>query len=88
VCTAAGRADDLHDAVVEAINNGQIPPAFQEDLTNRANELVNEVNCPPPEPTTTEEKKPKKKGKKKDQQEQTPTEPVTTDTMPTDTAGP
>jgi hypothetical protein len=70
---------------VQAVNAGEVPPAFQEDLLARANELVDEVNCPPPEPTTTEDKKPKK-GKKKDkQQETTPTEPAVTDTVPTDT---
>jgi hypothetical protein len=90
VCTAAGRADDLHDAVVEAINNGQVPPAFQEELSNRANELVDEVNCPPP-PTTDEgdkkEKKHKKKDKKADEQPIVPTDTVVTDTTPTDTTG-
>jgi hypothetical protein len=54
VCTAAVRADELKDATIAAINNGQVPSAFQEDLQARANELVNTVNCPPP-PTTTEE---------------------------------
>jgi hypothetical protein len=76
--------------VVEAINNGQIPPAFQEDLSGRANELVNEVNCPPP-PTDTSEDKDKDKGKgkkKKDQQEQQPTDTVITEPIPTDTAVP
>jgi hypothetical protein len=70
VCTAAGRADELLDATITAINNGQVPPTFQEDLQARANELVNTVNCPPP-PTTTEEKedeKDKKRGKKKGQE--------------------
>lgn len=82
VCTAAGRADELKDAVVQAINAGEVPPAFQEELLARANELVNEVNCPAPEPTTTEEEKPKKKDKKKDE-----TVPTDTDTVVTDTTG-
>ena len=54
VCTAAGRADELLEATTTAINNGQVPQEFQEDLQARANELVNTVNCPPP-PTTTEQ---------------------------------
>jgi hypothetical protein len=56
VCTAAQRADALLAAVLAAINEGRVPREFQEDLTARANELVNTVNCPPPPaPTTTEE---------------------------------
>jgi hypothetical protein len=62
VCTAAVRADELNGATIAAINNGQVPDEFQEDLQARANELVNTVNCPPP-PTTTEEKKDEGEGK-------------------------
>jgi hypothetical protein len=70
VCTAAGRADELLDATITAINNGQVPQEFQEDMQARANELVNAVNCPPP-PTTTEENadengEGKRRGKKKE----------------------
>jgi hypothetical protein len=91
VCTAAGRADDLHEAVVEAINNGQVPPEFQEELGSRASELVNEVNCPPPPPPEDENGKDKKdkKDKKKDEsggdQTTVPADTVVTDTTPTDT---
>lgn len=90
VCTAAGLADDLHDAVVEAINKGEVPPEFQEELSSRANELVNEVNCPPP--TTTDEDdedrgKGKGKGhKKKDDAVVTFPTDTTTETF-TDTTG-
>jgi hypothetical protein len=82
VCKAAGLADDLNAQVVAAINARRIPPAFQEDLQSRANELVNAVNCPPPpavEPEPEEEddagdedgeRKPKKKDKKDEQDEQ------------------
>jgi hypothetical protein len=48
VCTAAGRADELRAQVTEAINAGAVPARFQEELSAKANELVNEVNCPPP----------------------------------------
>lgn len=62
VCTAAVRADELRDATITAINNGQVPQEFQEDLQARANELVNAVNCPPP-PTTTEKNEDENEGK-------------------------
>lgn len=65
VCTAAVRADELKDATIAAINNGQVPSEFQEDLQARANELVNTVNCPPP-PTTTEETDDQGEGKGRD----------------------
>ena len=91
VCTAAVRADELRGATITAINNGQVPQEFQEDLQARANELVNTVNCPPP-PTTTEEAEEngkgrgKKKGDKKNGEDASsedntvtvPTEPVPT----------
>jgi hypothetical protein len=95
VCTAAVRADELQDATVTAINNGQVPQEFQEDLQARANELVNTVNCPAP-PTTTEDKegedgegkgRGKKKGKEKkgNDDEPTVTEDAPVVTVPTDT---
>jgi hypothetical protein len=95
VCTAAVRADELQDATVTAINNGQVPQEFQEDLQARANELVNTVNCPPP-PTTTEEDEEqngegKGRGKKKGHEkkgggdeEQPQDDPVVTVPPPTD----
>ena len=66
--------------MIEAINAGRIPRAFQEHLQARANELVNTVNCPAPTTTqgeTTEERKPKKeKTKKKDEEVTIPTGPL------------
>ena len=67
--------------MIEAINAGRVPPAFQEQLQARSNELVNTVNCPPPtnQGETTEEKKPRKEKKKKeDEAETVPTEPLPT----------
>jgi len=70
--------------VIEAINASRVPPAFQEQLQARSNELVNSVNCPPPtnQGETTEEKKPKKEmkkmKKKEDDAEIVPTEPLPT----------
>lgn len=90
VCGAAGLADQLNDQVIEAINARRIPPAFQEDLQARANELVNTVNCPPPtvdeEGGDDEEQKPKKDKKKKQEEQKegesddelVPTEPLPT----------
>jgi hypothetical protein len=95
VCTAAVRADELQGATATAINNGQVPQEFQEDLQARANELVNAVNCPPP-PTTTAEKeeengKGKGRGKKKgnekkggDDSSQDEDEPLVTVPPPTE----
>jgi hypothetical protein len=54
VCGAAVRADELQDETVRAINDGDVPQEFQEELQSRVNELVNTVNCPPP-PTEEEE---------------------------------
>ena len=48
VCGAAQRADELRAQVTEAINARAVPERFQEELSAKANELVNEVNCPPP----------------------------------------
>ena len=47
ICGAAHAADDLHQDVIEAVNAGDVPPAFQEELGAVAAELVNEINCPP-----------------------------------------
>ena len=54
-CGAAHAADDLHDAVLDAVNRGAVPPELQEDLTATANELVDTVNCPPPPETETDD---------------------------------
>ena len=68
--------------MIEAINAGRIPSAFQEDLQARANELVNTVNCPPPTDTgQSDDEKPKKDKEKKDKkqaEELVPTEPLPT----------
>jgi hypothetical protein len=85
VCGAAGLADELNDQVIEAINAGRIPPAFQEDLQSRANELVNSVNCPPP-PTEDDagddDESKKDKKKKKDEEEPPPEELIPTEPQP------
>jgi hypothetical protein len=49
-CEAAQLADELQSAAIKAVNAGDIPAEFQEDLQATANELVNEINCPDPEP--------------------------------------
>jgi hypothetical protein len=54
-CTAAGEADDL----LAAVQDAQLPPSLSAGVESAAQDLVNEVNCPPPpEP---EKEKPKKK---------------------------
>jgi hypothetical protein len=85
VCTAAGRADDLNAQVIEAINAKKIPPAFQEDLLARAQELVNTVNCPPPPEEETGEEDEGKREKKKEKGETTGGETVELPTEPTET---
>lgn len=97
VCTAAGLADDLLDETTAAINAGQVPARFQEDLTARANELVNAINCPPPpEEEEEEEEEDEDKHKDKDKGEGKGDggngngggdEPVPTLPIPTETGG-
>jgi hypothetical protein len=66
VCGAAKRADELNDAVNDAVAKGQIPEALQGELQNVVAELVNGVNCPRPEEEEEENGKGKGKGKDKD----------------------
>lgn len=89
VCGAASLADDLNAQVIEAINERRIPPAFQEDLQARANELVNSVNCPRPtdEDHEDDDEKSKKDKKKEDKEEAPPEELVPTEPLPTLTEG-
>lgn len=87
VCGAAGLADELNEQVIAAINAGRVPPAFQEQLQARSNELVNSVNCAPhtdQSETDDERSKKDKKEKNKDKQQSdeetvtVPTEPLPT----------
>jgi hypothetical protein len=48
-CEAAQLADELQASTIDAVNAGDIPADFQEELQATANELVNEINCPAPE---------------------------------------
>jgi hypothetical protein len=73
--------------VIDAINAGRIPPAFQEDLQARANELVNTVNCPPTSDEDDDDGKRKKDKKKKDEEEPPPEETIPTEPLPTVTEG-
>jgi hypothetical protein len=56
-CGAAHAADDLQDAVVDAVNSGEVPAELQEELAATAGELVDTVNCPPPPETETDREK-------------------------------
>jgi hypothetical protein len=94
ICTAAGRADELLAQVTEAINAGAVPRRFQEELSAKANELVNEVNCPPPPPAETDEEDDDEgngrgQGKKQDEdegkkEEAEPEPPIEIPTVPED----
>jgi hypothetical protein len=50
VCGAAQQADTLVDSVEQAIAAGDVPDAFQPELTANAQQLQNDVNCPQPQP--------------------------------------
>ena len=47
-CGAAHEADALNADAIAAVNAGEIPGAYQEELVARTQELVNAVNCPQP----------------------------------------
>jgi hypothetical protein len=64
-CSAAQQADDLNNAVNEAVAKGQIPTALQGELQNVVTELVNTVNCEEPKEEEEDEDKGKGKGKGK-----------------------
>jgi hypothetical protein len=67
-CAAAERADDLYNAAVEARDAGSVPERLAPELVARAEELRNELNCPPPPPplpTTDEDEDGKGNGKGK-----------------------
>lgn len=52
VCGAAQQADDLLAAVTRAVEAGRIPVELEGSLTETAQKLQDDINCPPP--TTTE----------------------------------
>jgi hypothetical protein len=58
-CGAGEKAAELRKEVTEAINAGEIPPEYLEELQGVANELELQVPVcqqpPPPPPTTKEE---------------------------------
>lgn len=87
VCGAAGLADELNGQVIEAINAGRVPPAFQEDLQARSNELVNTVNCPRPSDEDEGDDGKSKKDKKQKDEQQSEEELVPTEPLPTVTEG-
>ncbi len=79
-CGAAHEADALSADAIAAVNAGEIPAVYQEELVARTQELVNAVNCPPPvvqpEPQADEDEdddgrgRGKKKGRKKDRDDE------------------
>lgn len=62
-CAAAHEADRLLDEAIAAVE--KVPPRFQEELMSAANELVNEINCPPPPQPVVEEDADEDRGKGK-----------------------
>ncbi len=74
VCTAAGYADDLADAVAEADLSRTLRPGVEEVSTR----LVNEVNCPPPPPPEPEKKEKKEQKKHEDEEKKGGEETTTT----------
>jgi hypothetical protein len=61
-CSAAYAADDLKSAIEES----DLPSDIRPDVDRVADDLVNQVNCPPPPPPP--EPEPKKEPKQKDDQ--------------------
>ena len=49
-CSADAAAARLQQAVIAAVNAGDVPPELQEDLTGAANALAERLTCPPPPP--------------------------------------
>jgi hypothetical protein len=56
LCTAAGEADDL----LAAVQDAQLPANLRSGIESAAQDLVNQVNCPPP-PEPEKPEKPEKK---------------------------
>jgi hypothetical protein len=82
VCGAAKRADELNEAVNDAVAKGQIPNALQGELQNVVAELVNGVNCEQPEEEEEGEENGKGKGKGKGQdKDEDESAPATTTTI-------
>lgn len=72
----------MKDETIAAINAGEVPTAFQEDLTARVNELVNNVNCPPPPEEEVEEDEDEGRGKKKGKDKKDDEPVITLPTVP------
>jgi hypothetical protein len=77
VCGAAQQADELNNAVNDAVAKGQIPKALQGELQTVVTELVNLVNCEQPEEEEGEENG-EGKGKGKDKKNDGATTGTTT----------
>jgi hypothetical protein len=82
VCGAAGRADELLAQVIEAINSGAVPDRFHEPLSSKANELVNEINCPPPPETDDDDDDDEGKDKDKEKDKKNEGEELPAITIP------
>jgi hypothetical protein len=47
ICGAASRAQQLQQETIAAINGGQVPAAFQEQLGSTVADLVSRIRCVP-----------------------------------------
>jgi hypothetical protein len=85
-CGAAQQADDLRHAADQAIADGSVPAAYQDDLDAAVTNLQNSANCPPPsdeDPGNDEKGKDKGKAKGHDKHDPLPTLTTTTTTTTT-----
>jgi hypothetical protein len=86
-CAASGRAADLRERALAAVENGDVPAELEQPLLTAVDRLAAQIVC---EPATTEEEdekgdRGKGKGKGKDKDEDSPTGTTETETAGTTT---
>ena len=47
-CSALAEAEALQQQTIAAVNDGRVPPRFQEELTSAVNSLLASIECLPP----------------------------------------
>lgn len=57
-CGALAEAEGLQEQTIQVVNEGRVPPRYQEELTSAVNSLVASIDCrvqaEPPPPTASE----------------------------------
>jgi hypothetical protein len=57
-CGALAEAEALQEQTIQVVNEGRVPPRYQEELTSAVNSLVASIECElqvePPPPTVSE----------------------------------